>query len=228
MARCSRRPGVRAARAGRRAGAGIVAALGRRHPDDGGGLAPLRASPSGGMDLVQPMPYTTFQAMLDGFAPKGWLNYHRGQHLASSPTRSSSLPRGRPDIGSPMTQGIVFRHGGRGEPGARGRDGGRHRTPPTWATRSRAGRPRRDRARDGLGASGSPRPSPPRPPAGPTSTSSPARRPRTSRPASARRSTGGWSTSRTCGTRATCSGRTTTSRRPAGRRRPRVPRQSRT
>ena len=31
------------------------------------------------------MPYTALQAMIDGFAPQGWLNYHRGRHLGSLP-----------------------------------------------------------------------------------------------------------------------------------------------
>ncbi len=67
----------------------------------------------GGIDLVQEMPYTAFQAMIDGFAPKGWLNYHRGFHLAGLPDEvvDRYLEAGR-HIGSPMTQGIVFRHGG--------------------------------------------------------------------------------------------------------------------
>jgi len=76
-------------------------------------LAPLREVAAGGMDLVQPMPYTAFQAMLDGFAPRGWLNYHRGLHLNGLGDRSveAALDAGR-TIRSPMTQGIVFRHGG--------------------------------------------------------------------------------------------------------------------
>ena len=78
-------------------------------------LAPLRTivAEAGGMDLVQPMPYTTFQAMLDGFAPRGWLNYHRGQHLAeiSDEIVEPFLEVGR-SIHSPMTQGILFHHGG--------------------------------------------------------------------------------------------------------------------
>ena len=32
-------------------------------------MQPLRDLVAGGMDLVQPMPYTAFQAMIDGFAP---------------------------------------------------------------------------------------------------------------------------------------------------------------
>lgn len=74
---------------------------------------PLREMLSGGIELVQPMPYTAFQAMLDGFAPRGWLNYHRGQHLSGLPDEviEPYLAVGR-DIASPMTQGIVFRHAG--------------------------------------------------------------------------------------------------------------------
>jgi FAD/FMN-containing dehydrogenase len=76
-------------------------------------LAPFRAIAEGGMDLVQPMPYTSFQAMLDGFAPKGWFNYHRGLHLGGLSDRSidGMVEVGR-TIHSPMTQGITFRHGG--------------------------------------------------------------------------------------------------------------------
>ena len=76
-------------------------------------VAPLRKLAEGGMDLVQPMPYTAFQAILDPFAPKGWLNYHRGQHVAAlpDPVLDDYLANGR-TIGSPMTQGVLFRHGG--------------------------------------------------------------------------------------------------------------------
>jgi FAD/FMN-containing dehydrogenase len=78
-------------------------------------LAPFRriAEDAGGMDLMQPMPYTALQGMLDGFAPKGWLNYHRGLHLrgVGDGTVERFLEVGA-RIHSPMTQGIVFRHGG--------------------------------------------------------------------------------------------------------------------
>jgi FAD/FMN-containing dehydrogenase len=76
-------------------------------------VTPLRQIVAGGIDLVQPMPYTAFQAMLDPFAPPGWLNYHRGRHLGSLPDAvlADYLAVGR-TIGSPMTQGIIFRHGG--------------------------------------------------------------------------------------------------------------------
>lgn len=76
-------------------------------------MAPLRQLTAHGMDLLQPMPYTALQAMLDDFAPKGWLNYHRGLHLRSldDAVVDPYLAAGRA-IGSPMTQGIVFRNGG--------------------------------------------------------------------------------------------------------------------
>jgi Berberine and berberine like len=76
-------------------------------------VAPLRRIMAGGVDLVQPMPYTAWQAMLDGFAPRGWQNYHRGHHVSALPdgVLDAYLQSGR-DIGSPMTQGIIFRNGG--------------------------------------------------------------------------------------------------------------------
>jgi FAD/FMN-containing dehydrogenase len=95
--------------------AGIVLAYIGDPEDALDAAAPLRSlvAEAGGMDLVQPMPYTALQAMLDGFAPKGWLNYHRGIHLErfSDETIDEWLEVGK-GIGSPMTQGIVFRHGG--------------------------------------------------------------------------------------------------------------------
>jgi FAD/FMN-containing dehydrogenase len=76
-------------------------------------IAPLREITAGGVDLVQPMPYTAFQSMIDDFAPPGWLNYHRGQHISGLPDAviDDYLAVGR-TIGSPMTQGIIFRNGG--------------------------------------------------------------------------------------------------------------------
>jgi FAD/FMN-containing dehydrogenase len=76
-------------------------------------IAPLRRITEGGVQLVQPMPYTAFQAMLDAFNPKGMLNYHRGRHLSAltDAVIDDYLAVGR-EIGSPLTQGIIFRHGG--------------------------------------------------------------------------------------------------------------------
>jgi len=90
----------------------IVAWLGET-TDAEEAVAPLRRIMEGAIDLVQPMPYTALQSMIDGFAPQGWLNYHRGRHLGSLPDGviDSYLQVGR-EIGSPMTQGIMFRHAG--------------------------------------------------------------------------------------------------------------------
>ena len=76
-------------------------------------MRPLRALGEKGMDLMEPMPYTAFQAMLDDFAPKRWLNYHRGLHLSglTDTIIDPYLEAGR-NIGSPMTQGIIFSNGG--------------------------------------------------------------------------------------------------------------------
>jgi FAD/FMN-containing dehydrogenase len=76
-------------------------------------VAPLRRIARGGMDLVQPMPYTAFQTIVDGFNPKGYLNYHRGRHLDGLPDQviEDYVAVGR-EIGSPLTQGIIFRTGG--------------------------------------------------------------------------------------------------------------------
>ena len=76
-------------------------------------LAALRRIGPPLMDLVQPMPYTAFQGMLDGFAPKGWRNYHRGVHLSGLPDEAADafLAHGEQTL-SPMNQAILFRMGG--------------------------------------------------------------------------------------------------------------------
>jgi FAD/FMN-containing dehydrogenase len=76
-------------------------------------FGPLRELMAGGMDLTQPMPYTAFQAMVDGFNPKGNLNYHRGLQMRdlSDEVIEPYLEVGR-SIHSPFTQGIIFHNGG--------------------------------------------------------------------------------------------------------------------
>ena len=65
------------------------------------------------VDLIDRIPYTAFQAIVDPFSPKGWLNYHRGEHLAALPDEAidAYLEHGA-RVGSPMSQAILFRHGG--------------------------------------------------------------------------------------------------------------------
>jgi hypothetical protein len=62
------------------------------------------------------MPYTAFQAMIDPFAPRGMLNYHRGIHLTGLVDEAigSYVDLGAEiaQVSSPTTQAILFRHGG--------------------------------------------------------------------------------------------------------------------
>ena len=86
----------------------------RRRPVEGRGPGRWAAKVGPpGMDMVDVMPYTAFQAMLDDFAPSGWQNYHRGVHLSGLPDEAidAFIDKGEQRL-SPMTQAIMFRHGG--------------------------------------------------------------------------------------------------------------------
>jgi FAD/FMN-containing dehydrogenase len=75
-------------------------------------VAPFReAGPV--FDLVGPMPYVAFQAMLDGFAPHGVRNYWRGDHLAELTDDAIDAYTAHAPIGLDLpTQMIIFRHAG--------------------------------------------------------------------------------------------------------------------
>jgi FAD/FMN-containing dehydrogenase len=80
-------------------------------------VAPLKALGKPVADIVQPMPYTAFQAMLDGFSPNGLMNYHRGIHLRGSLSDAAidayiGATTEIAQVMSPLTQLILFRHGG--------------------------------------------------------------------------------------------------------------------
>jgi FAD/FMN-containing dehydrogenase len=82
-------------------------------PDEGAKLvAPLKAvGPV--VDLVGPMPYRAFQAMLDPMSPPGWRNYWRGLHLEGiSDDFVETYLRFPPEGLAPMTFFILFQHGG--------------------------------------------------------------------------------------------------------------------
>jgi FAD/FMN-containing dehydrogenase len=84
-------------------------------PDEGAQvLGPLKREigpPT--VDLIDRMPYTAFQAIVDPFSPKGWLNYHRGEHLAALPDDAiDAYVEHGARVTSPMSQMILFRHGG--------------------------------------------------------------------------------------------------------------------
>jgi FAD/FMN-containing dehydrogenase len=82
-------------------------------PDEGLELVrPFRdAEPA--FDLLGPMPYLAFQAMLDGFAPHGVRNYWRGDHLRELSDGAIDAYTANAPIGLDLpTQMIIFRHGG--------------------------------------------------------------------------------------------------------------------
>jgi FAD/FMN-containing dehydrogenase len=64
------------------------------------------------VDLIQPMPYTAFQAMLDPTAPPGRRNYWRGEYLTglNDDAIETYLSHSIPPT-SPFNQTIVFRIG---------------------------------------------------------------------------------------------------------------------
>jgi FAD/FMN-containing dehydrogenase len=67
------------------------------------------------VDLIQPMPYTAFQALIDPMAPKGYRSYWRGEYLQSlSDEAIDTFVRHAPELtaaGRPLTQVIMFRIG---------------------------------------------------------------------------------------------------------------------
>jgi FAD/FMN-containing dehydrogenase len=67
------------------------------------------------VDLIQPMPYTAFQAILDPSAPKGYRNYWRGEYLGGLPDEAidtfvENAPS-RVQLAPPFSQDILFRIG---------------------------------------------------------------------------------------------------------------------
>lgn len=78
-------------------------------------VAPLKRFGPPAVDLVQPMPYTAFQALLDPAAPWGARAYTRALHLQglSDGAIDTSLKYGAEIIAtSPWSQMVIFRHGG--------------------------------------------------------------------------------------------------------------------
>jgi FAD/FMN-containing dehydrogenase len=78
-------------------------------------VAPLKRLGPPAVDLVQPLPYTAFQALLDPSAPWGLQVYSSGLHLQSlSDGAIDTLLEYGADIAatSPWSQMVIFRHGG--------------------------------------------------------------------------------------------------------------------
>jgi FAD/FMN-containing dehydrogenase len=66
-------------------------------------------------DLIQPMPYTVFQALLDPTAPPGFRSYWRGEYLKGLPDGAiETFVRHAPEVvagGMPFSQMVIFRIG---------------------------------------------------------------------------------------------------------------------
>jgi FAD/FMN-containing dehydrogenase len=78
-------------------------------------VAPLKQLGPPAVDLVQPMPYTAFQALLDPTAPWGLYGYSRALHLQglSDGAIDTFLEYGAEMVAtSPWSQLVIFRHGG--------------------------------------------------------------------------------------------------------------------
>ena len=96
------------------------------------------------VDLIQPMPYTAFQAILDPSAPKGFGTTGGASTFRASTTRrSTTFLRHAPDVRAaaiPFTQVIMFRIGQAVTAVPMTPPPSRTATPTTCSTRSRSGR----------------------------------------------------------------------------------------
>lgn len=76
-------------------------------------VGPLKELGPPAVDLVGPMPYLDMQAMLDPTAPPGWNWYNAGEHLDGLTDEAIGTLVGHAPQGlTPLTEAILFRHGG--------------------------------------------------------------------------------------------------------------------
>jgi len=84
-------------------------------PEEGAGVIQPLKDLGPEVDLIQPMPYTAFQAILDPSAPKGLRNYWRGEYLTGlSDGAIDTFAEHAPEVrgaGIPFSQMIIFRIG---------------------------------------------------------------------------------------------------------------------
>jgi hypothetical protein len=84
-------------------------------PERGAGVVQPLKDLKPDLDHIGPMPYTAFQAALDGFAPEGMRSYWRGEHMGglSDEAIDTLLAHGTPltEAAPPFSQTIVFRIG---------------------------------------------------------------------------------------------------------------------
>jgi FAD/FMN-containing dehydrogenase len=84
-------------------------------PEEGAGVVQPLKDLGPEVDLIQPMPYTAFQAILDPSAPPGMRNYWRGEYMSRLPDEAiDTFVTHAPDVaaaGMPLSQMIIFRIG---------------------------------------------------------------------------------------------------------------------
>jgi FAD/FMN-containing dehydrogenase len=84
-------------------------------PDEGASVVQPLKDLGPEVDLIQPMPYTAFQAILDPSAPKGYRSYWRGEYLEGlSDEALDTFLEHAPDVAAaaiPFSQMIIFRIG---------------------------------------------------------------------------------------------------------------------
>jgi FAD/FMN-containing dehydrogenase len=92
-----------------------MAALYVGDPEDGASVVQPLKELRPEVDLIQPMPYTAFQAMLDPSAPKGYRGYWRGEYMSRlSDEAIYTFIEHAPALTSaavPFSQMIIFRIG---------------------------------------------------------------------------------------------------------------------
>ena len=92
-----------------------MAALYVGDPEDGARVVQPLKELRPEVDLIQPMPYTAFQAMLDPSAPKGYRSYWRGEYMSRlSDEAIDTFIEHAPALTSaavPFSQMIIFRIG---------------------------------------------------------------------------------------------------------------------
>jgi FAD/FMN-containing dehydrogenase len=86
-------------------------------PDEGAAAVQPLKDLGPEVDLIQPMPYTDFQAMIDASAPHGLRSYWRGEYMSALPDAAiDTFMEFAPDLaaaGAPFTQLAIFRVGQR-------------------------------------------------------------------------------------------------------------------
>jgi FAD/FMN-containing dehydrogenase len=92
-----------------------MAALYVGDPEEGAPVVQPLKDLAPAVDLIEPMPYTAFQAILDPSAPKGLRNYWRGEYLRGlSDAAIETYIEHAPAVataGAPFSQVIIFRIG---------------------------------------------------------------------------------------------------------------------